>query len=58
MDGLSEAIGVDDRHFIPTYQVGDIITGGGVTVDLPDKIGLENEKAARELNLKRRLDDT
>jgi crossover junction endodeoxyribonuclease RusA len=36
MDGLADAMILDDRFFIPTYQVGDIITGGGVTVDLPD----------------------
>jgi crossover junction endodeoxyribonuclease RusA len=34
MDGLSDALGVDDRHFIPTYEVCNTITGGAVIVSL------------------------
>jgi hypothetical protein len=34
MDGLSDALGVDDRHFIQTYAVGNIVTGGAVVIDL------------------------
>jgi crossover junction endodeoxyribonuclease RusA len=34
MDGLSDALGVDDAYFIPTYAVGNIVTGGAVVIDL------------------------
>jgi crossover junction endodeoxyribonuclease RusA len=34
MDGLSDAIGIDDRHFIPTYQIGEIRKGGAVIVEI------------------------
>jgi crossover junction endodeoxyribonuclease RusA len=36
MDGLSDAIGIDDRHFIPTYQIGEIRKGGAVIVEIAD----------------------
>jgi crossover junction endodeoxyribonuclease RusA len=37
MDGLSDALGVDDSYFIPTYEVCDTITGGAVIVSLDVK---------------------
>jgi crossover junction endodeoxyribonuclease RusA len=34
MDGLSDAFGVDDAYFIPTYAVGNIVASGAVVIDL------------------------
>ncbi len=34
MDGISDAIGVDDSRFIPTYRVGDTYLGGAVIVEI------------------------
>jgi len=33
-DGIADAIGVDDRHFIPTYAMGEPVKGGLVRVSL------------------------
>lgn len=33
-DGISDAIGIDDRHFVPTYSLGDPVKGGLVRVTL------------------------
>lgn len=35
-DGLQDALGVDDNRFSITYEIGDVIKGGAVIVDLPD----------------------
>jgi crossover junction endodeoxyribonuclease RusA len=32
-DGLSDAVGIDDKHFIPTYRVEGTIKGGAVIVE-------------------------
>ena len=31
-DGVADAIGVDDAHWLPTYHQGDPVKGGKVTV--------------------------
>jgi len=33
-DGLSDALGVDDADFVPTYQVGDPVANGAVVVTI------------------------
>ena len=33
-DGLSDAIGLDDSRFVPTYRVGDVVKGGAVLVEI------------------------
>ena len=33
-DGIADAIGIDDRHFIPTYAMGEPVKGGLVRVSL------------------------
>lgn len=33
-DGISDAIGIDDRHFVPTYSLGSPVKGGLVRVTL------------------------
>ena len=33
-DGLSDALGVDDSRFIPTYRMGDPVKGGAVVVEI------------------------
>lgn len=33
-DGLSDAISIDDRHFVPTYRMGDVVPGGAVVVEI------------------------
>lgn len=35
-DGIADAIGIDDRHFIPTYRVGEPVKGGLVRVSLSE----------------------
>ena len=35
-DGISDAIGIDDRHFIPTYAMGEPVKGGLVRVSLSE----------------------
>lgn len=35
-DGLSDALGVDDANFVPTYAVGDPVSGGAVVIDVPE----------------------
>ena len=32
MDGIAEAFGVDDARFVPTYAVGEPISGGRVEI--------------------------
>lgn len=31
-DGMSDALGIDDARFIPTYRMGDPVKGGAVVV--------------------------
>ena len=31
-DGIAQAIGMDDRHFVPTYHMGEPVRGGVVIV--------------------------
>lgn len=31
-DGIAQAIGLDDRHFVPTYDMGEPVKGGAVVV--------------------------
>ena len=38
MDGLADALGVDDRHFVPTYRVGDPVEGGRVSIQITSAI--------------------
>lgn len=33
-DGIADALGIDDRHFRPTYVVGDAVKGGAVMVTI------------------------
>lgn len=33
-DGLADAWGVDDRHFVPTYRMGEVCAGGKVVVEV------------------------
>lgn len=33
-DGISDAIGIDDHKFIPTYRIGEPIKGGLVRVEI------------------------
>lgn len=35
-DGIADAIGIDDRHFIPTYSMGSPVKGGCVRVTLSE----------------------
>lgn len=35
-DGIADAIGIDDRHFIPTYAMGEPVKGGLVRVSLSE----------------------
>ena len=35
-DGIADAIGIDDRHFIPTYAMGEPVPGGLVRVSLSE----------------------
>lgn len=35
-DGIADAIGIDDRHFIPTYAMGEPVKGGLVRVTLSE----------------------
>lgn len=35
-DGIADAIGVDDCHFIPTYAMGEPVKGGCVRVSLSE----------------------
>jgi crossover junction endodeoxyribonuclease RusA len=32
LDGISDALGVDDRHFVPTFSMGEPVKGGAVLV--------------------------
>lgn len=34
MDGIADALGIDDSKFIPTYRFGDPVKGGEVRVTL------------------------
>jgi len=34
MDGVADALGVDDSRFVPTYQVGEPVKGGRVLVEV------------------------
>jgi crossover junction endodeoxyribonuclease RusA len=38
MDGLADALGIDDSHFIPTYHMGDPVKGGRVTVQITSAV--------------------
>ena len=31
-DGMSDALGIDDARFVPTYRMGDPVKGGAVVV--------------------------
>lgn len=33
-DGISDALGIDDRFFIPTYRIADPVPGGAVRVEI------------------------
>lgn len=33
-DGISDALGIDDSLFIPTYEMGDPVKGGAVRVEI------------------------
>tara|TARA_Y100000310_G_scaffold306593_1_gene347881 strand:+ start:249 stop:599 length:351 start_codon:yes stop_codon:yes gene_type:complete len=33
-DGISDALGVDDSRFVPTYRMGDPVKGGAVVVEI------------------------
>ncbi len=35
-DGLMDACGIDDRHFVQTYRMGETVKGGAVIVDIAD----------------------
>lgn len=35
-DGISDAIGIDDSKFVPTYQMGEPIKGGAVIVTIEE----------------------
>ena len=35
-DGIADAIGLDDQHFIPTYRMGDVCKGGAVLVTISE----------------------
>lgn len=34
LDGIADAIGVDDNRFVPSYRVGEVTKGGGVIVEM------------------------
>lgn len=34
LDGIADALGVDDNIFVPTFAYGDIVKGGKVTVEV------------------------
>lgn len=36
IDGIADALGVNDSRFLPAYQFGDIVPGGRVLVTLGD----------------------
>jgi crossover junction endodeoxyribonuclease RusA len=38
MDGLADALGIDDSHFIPTYHMGDPVKGGRVTIQITSAV--------------------
>lgn len=31
-DGLSDALGIDDANFVPTYHIGEPVAGGAVVI--------------------------
>lgn len=33
-DGIADALGVDDRYFVPTYKLGEPVQGGQVVVEI------------------------
>lgn len=33
-DGIADALGIDDSHFVPTYQIGEPRKGGAVVVEV------------------------
>jgi crossover junction endodeoxyribonuclease RusA len=35
-DAISDVVGIDDRHFIPTYRVGEPIKGGAVVIRIEE----------------------
>ena len=41
MDGLADAFGIDDRHFIPTYQVGAFVQHGCVTIEITSAVRIQ-----------------
>lgn len=40
MDGIAEAIGIDDAKFVPTYSIGDPVPMGRVSVSLSEALEL------------------
>ncbi len=33
-DGISDAIGIDDRFFVPTYRIAEPVKGGAVHIEI------------------------
>jgi len=33
-DGIADALGIDDYHFVPTYAYGPVVKGGAVRVEI------------------------
>ena len=56
-DGVALAWGVNDARFVPTYQWGEPVRGGRVTIELADKKAATGDSAAASLDVHHRGED-